>query len=302
MREAPIALNGSVSGGGLPEKLHQRPFVCSVDDCNSSYRRKDHLARHMLQHEGKLFECPIEDCNHRFAYQGNMKRHVKEFHVKPVSVDVDTPKEYVCGERGCGKAFKYPSRLRKHESSHVKLDSVEALCGEPGCMKYFSNVQCLKEHIRSCHQYIKCDKCGQKQLKKNIKRHMRFHESDISSERIKCWVEGCSLMFSNTSNLKKHVKAVHLELKPFACGMPGCGMKFAYKHVRNNHETSRSHVYTPGDFEESDEQFRSMPRGGRKRKFPVIETLLRKRVFLPSESELDMTSTEENGMVSPIIC
>ncbi|CAA0838382.1 transcription factor IIIA [Striga hermonthica] len=261
----------------------------------------------MLHHEGKLFECPIEDCKHRFAYQGNMTRHVKEFHEEPVSDDdesLEAPKEHICQEHGCGKVFKYRSQLLKHESSHVKLDSVEALCGEPGCMKYFTNVKCLKEHIRSCHQYVTCDKCGQKQLKKNIKRHMRMHESVNTSERIKCSFEGCLLTFSNNSNLKMHINAVHLEIKPFACSIPGCHLKFAFKHVRDNHEKSGCHVYTPGDFEESDAQFRSMPRGGRKRKLPVIETLLRKRVVPPSESELGMTSSsdEEHDIVSSIHC
>lgn len=82
----------------------------------------------------------------------------------------------------------------------VKLDSLEAYCAEPGCMKYFSNEQCLKEHIRSCHQYILCDTCGTKQLKKNIKRHMRMHEADLSSGRIGCSVKGCSLTFSTVSS------------------------------------------------------------------------------------------------------
>ncbi|KAL6509029.1 hypothetical protein OROGR_023136 [Orobanche gracilis] len=272
---------------------YQRPFTCPVDDCHTSYRRKDHLTRHLLQHEGKLFECHIEDCKHRFKYQGNMTRHVKEFHDESASTaNVELPKEHVCAEHGCGKAFKYPSRLHKHEGSHVKLDSVEALCGEPGCMKYFTNVQCLKEHISSCHQYVVCDKCGTKQLKKNLKRHSRMHEEEVYPERIKCSVEECSLTFSTTSNLNQHIKAVHLELKPFTCSVPGCHMKFAFKHVRDNHEKTAIHTYTPGDFEESDEQFRSRPRGGRKRKFPVIESLMRKRIVPPSESELDVSSSE----------
>lgn len=42
-----------------------------------------------------------------------------------------------------------------------------------------------------------------------------------------------------------------------------------------------------GDFEAFDEQFRSRPRGGRKRNYPVIETLMRKRIIPPSESDLD---------------
>ncbi|KAK6151381.1 hypothetical protein DH2020_014016 [Rehmannia glutinosa] len=271
----------------------ERPFTCPVDDCHSSYRRKDHLTRHLLQHQGKLFECPIEDCKHMFTYQGNMTRHVKEFHDESASANVEHPKEHVCAEPGCGKVFKYLSKLQKHEDSHVKLDSVEALCGEPGCMKYFTNDQCLKEHIRSCHQYIICDKCGTKQLKKNIKRHIRMHEAGVSSDRIKCSVEGCLLTFSTTSNLKQHMKAVHLELKPFTCSIPGCHMRFAFKHVRDNHEKiGLPHLYSR-DFEELDEQFRSRPRGGRKRKFPVIETLLRKRVVPPSESELDMSDGQQ---------
>jgi hypothetical protein len=44
------------------------------------------------------------------------------------------------------------------------------------------------------------------------------------------------------------VKAVHLDLKPFACSFTGCGMRFAHKHVRDNHEKTGNHVYTPVSF------------------------------------------------------
>ncbi|KAJ4978832.1 hypothetical protein NE237_009612 [Protea cynaroides] len=281
--------------GGPPGKLHQaslrhalcltckdRLFTCPVDDCPSSYRRKDHLNRHLLQHQGNLFNCPVENCGRKFAFQSNMKRHVKEMHEEQESSSCETEgqKQHVCED--CGKVFEFASRLRKHEESHVKLDTVEAICGEPGCMKPFTNVECLKAHIQSSHQHVTCEICGQKHLKKNIKRHLRMHEAGVSSSDIKCGFKGCQHTFTTKSNLSQHIKSAHLAVRPFSCRIHGCDKKFPYRHVRDNHEKSGIHIYVQGDFVESDELFRSKPRGGRKRACPSVETLLRKRVTPPS--------------------
>ena len=116
----------------------QRPFACYVDDCTSSYRRKDHLNRHLLTHKGKLFKCPVGNCKSEFSVHGNIGRHVKKFHRKDDTANGDSNKEItgngdphpsecstgqkklVCKEKGCGKAFKYPSQLQKHQDSHGK--------------------------------------------------------------------------------------------------------------------------------------------------------------------------------------
>ncbi|KAJ0431123.1 putative transcription factor C2H2 family [Helianthus annuus] len=266
----------------------ERPFICPIDDCDSSYRRKDHLNRHLLQHEGKLFDCPNENCEKKFSIQGNMTRHVREIHddVESTNADVDDRKQHACSEPGCGKVFKYVSKLQKHEESHVRLETREAFCAEPGCMKYFSNVKCLKAHLQSCHQHVTCEICGSKHLKKNIKRHLRTHENIASKDKIQCSFDGCSLTFSKSSNLQQHVKAAHFQEKPYVCSISGCGMRFSFKHVRDNHEKSGRHVYTLGDFVEGDDEFRSRPRGGVKRKLPVkIDALMRKRVCPPSECD-----------------
>lgn len=49
---------------------------------------------------------------------------------------------------------------------------------------------------------------------------------------------------SQVSNLRQHVKAVHLQEKPFVCRFDSCGMRFSFKRVRDNHEKSGRHVYT----------------------------------------------------------
>ncbi|KAJ6792715.1 transcription factor IIIA isoform X1 [Iris pallida] len=92
-------------------RVLQRPFTCALEDCPFSYRRKDHLNRHLLTHQGKLFACPIETCDKKFVYQGNMTRHVKEMHDDESSSgegEIEGEKLYTCSEVGCGKSFKYP--------------------------------------------------------------------------------------------------------------------------------------------------------------------------------------------------
>ncbi|KAI3993892.1 hypothetical protein MKX01_002905, partial [Papaver californicum] len=250
---------------GPPVKLHQarlvhtllnlfeRPFSCPVNDRHSSYRRKDHLNRHLLQHQGLLFSCHVEGCNHTFAYKGNVKRHIEDMHKDEGSSSSD---------------------------SQVKLESVEAICCELDCMKYFANNDCLKDHVQSCHQHVLCEVCGTKQLKKNMKRHMRGHEIEGSTERIKCSIKGCKCTFATKSNLNQHVKSVHLQLRPHACRFTYYGQRFSFKHVRDNHEKSGSHVYV-----HADEQFQTRQGGGRKRSCPTVETLLRKRVVPPSHTD-----------------
>lgn len=80
--------------------------------------------------------------------------------------------------------------------SAVNLDSVEVVCLDPGCMKHFTNVQCLKAHVKTCHQFVTCETCGKKELKKNIKRHLQSHETSSSSEAFECEHKDCSSKFT----------------------------------------------------------------------------------------------------------
>jgi hypothetical protein len=96
-------------------KMLQRSFAYHVDGCPFTYSRKDHLNRHLLTHQGKLFACPIEGCNRKFSVKGNVQRHVEEIHKDGSLCE---KKEFTCLEANCGKTFKYASRLKKHEESH----------------------------------------------------------------------------------------------------------------------------------------------------------------------------------------
>lgn len=68
-----------------------------------------------------MFTCPLEGCGKRFSIKANIQRHVKEMHEDEHECKMDDTKsnqQVICQEEGCKKAFKYPSRLKKHEEMH----------------------------------------------------------------------------------------------------------------------------------------------------------------------------------------
>jgi general transcription factor IIIA len=243
----------------------------------------------MVKHEGKLFVCPKEDCKLQLSSMSNLKRHVKRHGERgeswqSLNLQSREVKNYPCPKPCCGKVFKSPSRLVKHLDDVHSTTYVQVVCCEPGCLKYFTNAEALREHVQQNHSRICCEVCGSQQLKKQIKRHMRIHESQTCVERIKCHFDNCLHSFTRKSNLNQHIRAVHLGLRPFKCRFHECEMSFSHKAVRDNHEKTGRHCYVQGDFLEEDAAFQSRPRGGRKRKMFTINTLLKKRVACPDRS------------------
>lgn len=136
---------------------------------------------------------------------------------------------------------------------------------EPGCGEMFDNPQLLRVHTKAAHSFVICETCGVSMLKKNLVAHARKHEGE--QELMRCPHPGCLHSYSKKSNLDTHIRAIHMNLKPYACSHSGCETRFAYSAVRNKHELCSAHVkpVLDGDFETEDSKFRLKSRGGRKR-------------------------------------
>eukprot|EP01084_Bolivina_argentea_P040777 75280_1 len=64
---------------------NDRPFKCNFDNkCTKTYKRKDHLKRHLLSHKNeKLYGCNYSNCSLRFNQNYHLKRHIKCVHGPP---------------------------------------------------------------------------------------------------------------------------------------------------------------------------------------------------------------------------
>ena len=161
----------------------------------------------------------------------------------------------------CKKGYVYSdlTALKMHYYRCHREETV--IC--TNCGDSFRNSMTYKSHTRDCHVLKKeCDLCGGMAFK-YIRLHMKHYHRE---KKIKCQVDGCSRSFTETQDLKKHTRIVHLKEKPFPCDI--CGTKMAQFINLKDHriKVHKEHNLTYKEYKE-------MIRSG-------------KHQFLPKDSEL----------------
>lgn len=75
----------------LNEQLSSRPFVCQFKDCNSAFKRFEHLKRHNRIHTGERpFKCTFPGCYKKFARSDNLSQHLKIHNTKHANFSNDS--------------------------------------------------------------------------------------------------------------------------------------------------------------------------------------------------------------------
>uniref|UniRef100_A0A182QU88 C2H2-type domain-containing protein n=1 Tax=Anopheles farauti TaxID=69004 RepID=A0A182QU88_9DIPT len=123
----------------------------------------------------------------------------------------------------CEKRFTYVVHALKHLNTHRPKALRDVAC-RYGCGQKFANAAQRSAHESGQHR------------KKETGRH-GGEEQEIEQEKLRWYSERrcniCKHMFSNTKILSKHIKTVHLQIKPFVCNV--CGYKCARKATLNIH-------------------------------------------------------------------
>ncbi|XP_066250359.1 zinc finger protein OZF-like [Euwallacea similis] len=168
-------------------------FMCP--NCNSSYKNKGHLVRHIKYECGvePQFEC--HECFRRFCH----KRKV-------VARDSTNNKALICPK--CGNTFTRIDNLRRHVNyiCGMKPQFKCSYCAYASKHKYMLALHIKTKHVPEIQHFLKytCDLCGRfYRNRSSLKRH----------KRLECGVEPkyhcpfCLKRFKHEHHLEQHHKS-----------------------------------------------------------------------------------------------
>uniref|UniRef100_A0A0A0MVJ1 Zinc finger protein 584 n=1 Tax=Papio anubis TaxID=9555 RepID=A0A0A0MVJ1_PAPAN len=230
------------SSCGQQQEVHvaEKLFKCS--DCGKVFSKAFALLDHLIMHsEDRPFRCPT----------GRSASKEKSTHINPRKIHGETA--HVCNE--CGKAFCYPSKLRKHQKVHTGIKPFK--CSD--CGKTFNRKDALVLHqrIHTGERPYECSKCGKTfSVLSTLIRHRKVHIGERPYECTECGklfkysnsfilhqrvhtgerpfeCKQCGKAYVTRSGLYQHWK-VHTGERPYECSL--CGKTFTTRSYRNRHQ------------------------------------------------------------------
>ncbi|XP_045783615.1 zinc finger protein 845-like [Maniola jurtina] len=185
----------------------QNQFPCTL--CDKVFRWKTSLKRHLDKHNtqenntASTNKAYCEDCDIGFSSVCSLQRHLRNS-LKHVTYD---QLKFICDH--CGHRFVDKTKLRDHiEEKHLYRTFQCHICHKPS-----KNRVGLEQHVRTVHKGRPnnriCHHCGKGfPTKVQLESHIRTHTGE---RPFMC--EYCPVTFSQQSNLYKHHRQVHLNMK-----------------------------------------------------------------------------------------
>ncbi|KAK3830516.1 MAG: hypothetical protein JOS17DRAFT_685166 [Linnemannia elongata] len=145
------SISSNASSNSSSSTANKHP--CKFPTCGWSFKRYEHLKRHMLVHtKERPFVCEFQGCEKSFSRSDNFSAHLrthtkKSMHMRKFDrhlmmdsnnsfMPMSNPNNHCCPVPGCMKRFKRLEHLKRHTKTHTLERPF--VCTNTGCNKRFS--------------------------------------------------------------------------------------------------------------------------------------------------------------------
>ncbi|XP_068627133.1 zinc finger protein 37-like [Battus philenor] len=244
LKEYQCNLCGKISNSIDSHRYHRDSHKSRVQctDCEKTFSHRAGLMNHRLAvHEfHNTFSCTV--CDKVFRWRTSLKRHLEKHDMKT--------KEASSGEKAfcvtCGIEFSSICSYRRHlrnSLKHVTRDQLKFICDH--CNKRFADKTKLRDHIeeKHLHKVYQCHICNKATKNRvGLDQHVRYvHKSRPNNKMC----HYCGKGFPTKVQLESHIRT-HTGERPFICEF--CPTTFSqksnlYKHNRQVHLNIKTKRY-----------------------------------------------------------
>ncbi|WWC91960.1 uncharacterized protein L201_006913 [Kwoniella dendrophila CBS 6074] len=211
-----------------------KPFACTHEGCDASFKMKAHLKAHAKTHDAKRYTCSHPshgDDFPSFPVWSALQTHIHSAHPP------------ICPHAECsGRVFKNVSRLKDHLRVHAEqaADKAALLAKQPEgeLPQIISDGLSRRAKRRRISELNNPDSGG------SSPKLQRVMSGDAGKDWW-CDEDGCEKRFKTKFALESHRKAVHLALRPHICPIEGCDKAFPHKSNLTRHIATHSRSSTP---------------------------------------------------------
>ncbi|OBZ83765.1 hypothetical protein A0J61_08185 [Choanephora cucurbitarum] len=207
--------------GSRKQPTKQNKHACTFPDCSWSFKRFEHLKRHMLVHTGERpHVCPHPGCGKRFSRSDNFHAHYRTHEKKafarqkqqkqdttPLAHSPFTTKEEKT-------TFAHPSCYPHQQSPFGLLHKEHTLINQ---YQQQSPLQPVPQPS-PVQPYSPTPICN--------KLKIEVVEDESQRKPHPCTHPNCDKRFRRLEHLKRHTR-IHTQEQPFECNFPGCSKAFS---------------------------------------------------------------------------
>lgn len=209
-------MNERTIGSTRKQPSKQNKHMCNFPDCMWSFKRFEHLKRHMLVHTGERpHVCPHPGCGKRFSRSDNFHAHYRTHEKKAFARQKQDP-------NAAAAAANSLATSSTNSPSFMVKDEKEAFSMNP----YYQQGSYPLLPTPSPKQENYMNHYHDPYLTVSPPPRSLLNAADEQKKPHLCNHPNCEKRFRRLEHLKRHMR-IHTHEQPFKCNFPGCLKAFS---------------------------------------------------------------------------